>query len=111
LMKMPAIYALLPCALVTCHRLFLLLLVDVLLERFNAAVLVLAGCRAVMTAFGFLAMTVRKARAEASGVRRPPSQCLTASRLKPNVPEKRACVIFSFLRMTLTSTSAGTLTL
>ena len=46
-----------------------------------------------MTAAGFLAMTVRKARAEDSGVRRPPSQCLTASRLKPKVSEKRACVI------------------
>jgi hypothetical protein len=33
-------------------------------------------------ALGFLAMTVRKARADASGVLRPPSQCFTASRLQ-----------------------------
>ena len=52
---------------------------------------------AVITATGFFAMTVRNARAEASGVRRPPSQCLTASSEKPNVSENRACVLLQVL--------------
>src|ERR1700722_9472751 len=67
-------------------------------------------CKAEMTALGSLAITVRKARAELSGVRRPPSQCLTASRLKPKVSEKRDCVMFNRLRIALTSTSAGRVT-
>ena len=45
---------------------------------------------AVRTAAGFLSITVRRVRAGASGVRRPPSQCLMASRLKPRTTEKRA---------------------
>jgi hypothetical protein len=52
---------------------------------FRAAFAAPTGCSASITATGFFAITVRNARAEASGVRRPPSQCFTASRLKPNV--------------------------
>src|ERR1019366_2784688 len=58
-----------------------------------------SGCRAVMTAAGFLSITVSSVRAGASGVRRPPSQCLIASRLKPKVSEKRDCVMLSLLRI------------
>jgi hypothetical protein len=47
----------------------------------------------VSTAAGFLLMTVSNARAGASGVLRPSSQCLMASRLNPNVSENLACVI------------------
>jgi hypothetical protein len=53
-------------------------------------------------------MTVSKVRAGASGVLRPPSQCLIASRLNPNVSENLACVMPSRLRMAFTSTSRGT---
>src|ERR1700722_20207702 len=67
-----------------------------------------AGFRALRTATGFLAITVSKVRAGASGVLRPPSQCLIASRLKPNVSENLACVMPSRLRMAFTSTSWGT---
>jgi len=67
------------------------------------------GCRAASTAPGFLSITVRMALAEDSGVRRPPSQCLTASRLKPKVEEKRAWVIFNRFRMPFTSISAAKL--
>ena len=59
------------------------------LSRFLETRPVSTEWRAEITAEGFLAMTVRKARAEDSRVRRPPSQCLTASRLKPNVSENR----------------------
>src|ERR1035437_5883098 len=79
------------------------------LECVTATVAGFTGCRAAITAAGFFAITVRKARAEDSGVRRPPSQCFTASRLKPNVSEKRDWVMFNRLRMALTSTSEGTL--
>src|SRR5690242_3145205 len=58
-----------------------------------------AGFRAVSTAAGFLSMTVSNVRAGASGVLRPPSQCLIASRLKPNVSENLACVMPSRLRI------------
>src|ERR1035437_10004055 len=64
-----------------------------------------------MTAAGFLSITVSSVRAGASGVRRPPSQCLMASRLKPKVSEKRDWVMPSLLRMLFTSTSSGTCTL
>src|SRR5258707_2229748 len=67
-----------------------------------------AGFSAVSTAAGFLSMTVSKVRAGASGVLRPPSQCLIASRLNPNVSENLACVIPSRLRIGFTSTSWGT---
>src|ERR1700756_2520800 len=67
-----------------------------------------AGLSAVSTAAGFLSITVSKVRAGASGVLRPPSQCLIASRLKPKVSENLACVMPSRLRMALTSTSWGT---
>ena len=53
-------------------------------------------------------MTVSKVRAGASGVLRPPSQCLIASRLNPNVLENLACVIPSRFRIAFTSTSWGT---
>jgi hypothetical protein len=56
----------------------------------------------VSTAAGFLLITVSNVRAGASGVLRPPSQCLIASRLKPNVSENLACVIPSRLRIALT---------
>ena len=61
----------------------------------------LPECRAARTAFGSFAMTVRKARADASGVLRPPSQCLTASRLKPKAFENAAWVMCRPLRMVL----------
>src|SRR5579864_4433793 len=67
-----------------------------------------AGLSAVSTAAGFLSITVSKVRAGASGVLRPPSQCLIASRLNPNASENLACVMPSRLRMAFTSTSWGT---
>src|SRR5579871_1192448 len=67
-----------------------------------------AGFSAVSTAAGFLSITVSNVRAGASGVLRPPSQCLIASRLKPNVSENFACVMPNRLRIALTSTSWGT---
>src|SRR5262249_10216034 len=60
------------------------------------------------TAAGFLSITVSRVRADASGVLRPPSQCLIASRLNPKVSENLACVMPSRLRMAFTSTSWGT---
>src|SRR5258707_6833407 len=67
-----------------------------------------AGFSAVSAAAGFLSMTVSKVRAGASGLLRPPSQCLIASRLNPNVVENLACVMPSRFRIAFTSTSWGT---
>src|SRR6266404_4855069 len=55
-----------------------------------------------------MSMTVSKVRAGASGILRPPSQCLIASRLNPNVFENLACVMPSRFRIAFTSTSWGT---
>jgi len=52
-----------------------------------------AGFSAVSSAAGFLSMTVSKMRAGDAGVLRPPSQCLIASMLNPNVLEILACVM------------------
>ncbi len=69
------------------------------------------GSSAVSTATGFLSMTVSKVRAGASGVLRPPSQCLIALRLNPKVFENLAWVMPSRFRIAFTSTSCGTWTL
>ena len=86
---------------------FLSLLIVAGLEEPTAAANA-AGFSALSTAAGFLSITVSRVRAGASGVRRPPSQCLIASRLNPNVSENLACVMPSRFRIALTSTSWGT---
>ena len=60
-----------------------------------------AGLRALSTAVGCLSMTVNS-QPEASGVLRPPSQCLIASRLNPNVLEKLSKIPLDFVTNYLT---------